>query len=438
MGFGRSGITRRSFLRSTGAGAVAAATLPAARHAAAQGKPAKLQVLAEDFEPLSSYVAKQFTAKHGIEVAFTTVEFTPAYEKQVADMISGASTSLYDVVVWSDPFTGVFAPKGYYEPLDEYFKKSTVLKLDDIKGPWVPAATWQGKIYGLPFHNLDMQLFYRKDLIPQAPRTYQEILQVAKKVHKGAQFYGFTGDWDDDNFWYNFRRRLFAAGGRMWDKEGNPAFQGDAGVRALTWFRDMWAAGVVFPETLRTFSGGANNKVMAAGKAAMSFNWSWANLTFEDPKLSVISGKYGMAINPADADDPEKKYSCAAPVAEGLGAITARSKNKEWAWKFMEEFLSKDAQVYCVKELGLTPVRKDVFDTPEAKKWPIFALNREQLEKYPSDEIHSLSPHGVDFVVIRAFSENFHPAIQGQMPVKDALKRAADTVAEAVARAKRR
>jgi ABC-type glycerol-3-phosphate transport system substrate-binding protein len=145
-----------------------------------------------------------------------------------------------------------------------------------------------------------------------------------------------------------------------------------------------------------------------------------------------------MAINPADADDSEKKHSCAAPVAEGLGAITARSKNKEWAWKFMEEFLTKDAQVYCVKELGLTPVRKDVFDTPEAKKWPIFALNREQLEKYPSDEIHSLSPHGVDFVVIRAFSENFHPAIQGQMPVKDALKRAADKVTEAVARAKRR
>ena len=53
-----------------------------------------------------------------------------------------------------------------------------VLKLDDIKGPWVPAATWQNKIYGLPFHNLDMQLFYRKDLIPKAPRTYQEILDV--------------------------------------------------------------------------------------------------------------------------------------------------------------------------------------------------------------------------------------------------------------------
>ena len=186
MGFGRLGITRRSFLRSAGAGAVAAATLPAGPPAGAQDKPAKLQVLAEDFEPLSSFVAKKFTAKHGIEVAFTTVEFTPAYEKQVADMVSGAKNSLYDVVVWSDPFTRVFAPKGYYEPLDEHLKKSTALKLDDIKGPWVTPATWEGKLYGLPFHNLDMQLFYRKDLIPQAPRTYQDILQVAKKVAQGT------------------------------------------------------------------------------------------------------------------------------------------------------------------------------------------------------------------------------------------------------------
>ena len=436
MGFG---MTRRSFLRTAGAGALAVGGLGEARRAAGQGgKPAKLNVLQEDFEPLSSYVAKKFQAKHGIEVAFTSVEFTPAFEKQVADMISGSAASLYDVVVWSDPFTGVFAPKGYYEPLDAYFQKSTALKIEDIKGPWVPAATHKGKLYGLPFHNLDMQLFYRKDLIPQAPRTYQEILEWAKKVNKAPQLYGFTGDWDDDNFWYNFRRRLFAAGGRMWDKDGNPTFNSDAGVRALQWFRDMWAAGVVFPETLRTFSGGVNNKVMAAGKAAMSFNWSWANLTFEDPKLSVISGKYGMAVNPADADDPEKKQSCSAPVAEGLGSIPARSANKEWAWKFMEEYLSQDSQLYCVKELGLTPVRHDVFNAPETKKWPIFALCKEQLEKYPSDEIHSLSPHGVDFVVIRAFSEHFHSAIQGQTPVKDALNRAADVVVKAIARAKRR
>jgi ABC-type glycerol-3-phosphate transport system substrate-binding protein len=432
------GMTRRSFLTTAGAGAALAVRgLGDPRGASAQAKPAKLNVCQEDFEPISSWVAKRFQEKHGIEVVYTTTEFTANYEKQVADMISGSATSLYDVVQWSDPFTGVFAPKGYIEPLDAYLAKSTVLKLDQIKGPWVPAATYKGKIYGLPFHNLDMQLFYRKDVIPQAPRTYQEILEWAKKVNKSPQFYGFTGDWDDDNFWYNFRRRLFAAGGRMWDKDGNPAFNSEAGVRALQWFRDMWAAGVVFPETLRTFSGGANNKVMAAGKAAMSFNWSWANLTFEDPKLSVISGKYGMALNPADADDPEKKYSCAAPVSEGWG-ISARSPNKEWAWKFIEEYLTPEAQMYCVKELGLTPVRHDTLADPELKKWPIFALNQEQLTKYPSDEIHSLSPYGVDFVVIRAFSENFHGAIQGKVPVKDALNRAADVVAKATARAKRR
>ena len=283
------GMTRRSFLTAAGASALAVRGLGGPGEASGQAKPAKLSVCQEDFEPISSWVGKRFQEKYGIEVVYTTTEFTANYEKQVADMISGSTTSLYDVVQWSDPFTGVFAPKGYIEPLDAYLAKSTVVKLDQIKGPWVPAATYKGKIYGLPFHNLDMQLFYRKDVIPQAPRTYQEILEWAKKVNKSPQFYGFTGDWDDDNFWYNFRRRLYAAGGRMWDKDGNPAFSSDAGVRALQWFRDMWAAGVVFPETLRTFSGGANNKVMAAGKAAMSFNWSWANLTFEDPKLSVIS-----------------------------------------------------------------------------------------------------------------------------------------------------
>ena len=94
MGFGRSGITRRSFMQSAGAGAVAAAMMPASRPAGAQEKPAKLQVLAEDFEPLSSFVAKKFTAKHGIEVAFTTVEFTPAYENLWTDELIATDPNL--------------------------------------------------------------------------------------------------------------------------------------------------------------------------------------------------------------------------------------------------------------------------------------------------------------------------------------------------------
>jgi len=87
-----------------------------------------------------------------------------------------------------------------------------------------------------------------------------------------------------------------------------------------------------------------------------------------------------------------------------------------------------------VNNLGLTPVRRDVFTNPDTKKWPIFDLNRNQLDNYPNDsypEPHSLSPVGVDFVVIRAFSENFHKAMQGQMSVKDALSAAESTVTDA-------
>jgi len=120
---------------------------------------------------------------------------------------------------------------------------------------------------------------------------------------------------------------------------------------------EMWDAGVVFPETLTTYSGGKNNKVFDAGKAAISF---------------------------------------------------------------------------CVKNLGLTPVRRDLSDSPETKNWPIFDLNWHQMEYFPNDEIHSLSPYGVDFVVIRALSENFHKAIQGQVSAKKALDSAANVIARTV------
>jgi len=409
--------------------------------APAAKKPEFINVLTEDFEPLSSFVASKFKQRYGVDVRLTVTEFTPCHEKEVADMVSGAATSLYDVACWADPFTRTFARRGYYEPLDDYIAKSEVIRLDNMQGPWMGPAKYQGKIWGLPFHCLDMQLTYRKDLLAKAgydrpPATYQEILEYAKKLHDpAAGVYGYTGDWYDDNFWYNFRRRIFAAGGRMFNPDGSPAFNSDAGERALQWFKDMWQAGVVFPETLRTYSGGVNNKVTAAGKAALSFCWSWANMTFEDPKLSVIQGKYGFALNPYDEDDPDKKKSCAAPVSEGVGgAITAKSQNKEWAFKFIEEYLTYESQLYNVTNLGLTPVRRDVFSDPETKKWPIFDLDRQQLDNYPTDsypEPHSLSPVGVDFEIIRWNSEYFHKAILGNISVKEALSTVEQLVIDA-------
>jgi len=403
-------------------------------------KPEYISVVTEDYDPYTSFVGSEFKKRYGIDVRFTVTEYTGCHEKMVADMVSGSATPLYDVALWADAFTRTFGREGYVEPLDDYIAKSDVIRLDNMQGPWLGPATYNGKIYGIPFHCLDMQLTYRTDLLKKAgydrpPSTYQEILEYAKKLHDpAAGVYGFTGDWDDDNFWYNFRRRIFAAGGRMFNKDGSPAFNSDRGEAALQWFKDMWSAGVVFPETLRTYSGGVNNKVTAAGKAALSFCWSWANMTFEDPKLSVIQGKYGFALNPADADDPEKKKSCSAPVSEGLGgSVTAKSPNKEWAFKFIEEYSTYGATMYNINNLGLTPVRRDVFTNPDTKKWPIFDLNRDQLDNYPNDsypEPHSLSPVGVDFMVIRTFSEQFHKAIQGQISVKEALSNAETIIAD--------
>jgi len=459
-------VTRRDYLKTVGAGAAGLIVGAAAGYfgkptevvpgpggvtttvtetvtasAPSAAKPDFITVLTEDFEPWSTYVANQFKQRYGIDVKFVVTEFTGCHEKMVADMASGSATSLYDVVCWADAFTRTFGRAGYIEPLDDYIAKSDVIRLDNMQGPWIGPATYNGKIYGIPFHCLDMQLTYRTDLLKKAgydepPRTYQDILEYAKKMNNpAAGVYGFTGDWDDDNFWYNFRRRIFAAGGRMFNKDGSVAFNSDRGEAALQWYKDMWSAGVVYPDTISTYSGGVNNKVSAAGKAAMSFCWSWANMTFEDPKLSVVQGKYGFALNPADADDPEKKYSCSAPVSEGLGgSVAAKSPNKEWAFKFLEEYSTYGSQMSNVNNLGLTPVRRDVFTNPDTKKWPIFDLNRNQLDNYPNDsypEPHSLSPVGVDFVVIRAFSENFHKAMQGQMSVKDALSAAESTVTDA-------
>jgi multiple sugar transport system substrate-binding protein len=49
-------------------------------------------------------------------------------------------------------------------------------------GTMIETATWNGKLYSAPFNTNTQLLWYRKDLVPNPPKTWADMLAEAKKL----------------------------------------------------------------------------------------------------------------------------------------------------------------------------------------------------------------------------------------------------------------
>ncbi len=96
-------------------------------------------------------------------------------------------------------------------------------------------ATWKGKLYAVPYNSNTQLLWYRSDLVPNPPATWDEMIndaiQLAKegKPHlieiQGAQYEGVV-------VWFN--TMVASAGGSILSSDASKAALGQPAIDALT------------------------------------------------------------------------------------------------------------------------------------------------------------------------------------------------------------
>jgi len=100
---------------------------------------------------------------------------------------------------------------------------------------------YKGKHYGVPMFLYVHTLFYRSDLIKElgleVPKTWQELLNVGKKVTNSPQTYGFGlvgGGGRAKHVIYYFSDLLWSWGAEYFDEKGNAAFNSGNRKPSLT------------------------------------------------------------------------------------------------------------------------------------------------------------------------------------------------------------
>ena len=274
-----------------------------------------------------------------------------------------------------------FAPiyEGLYTDLTPMIPKAEV---DAFVAGNIAASTVGGKLVMLPRAQFDVSaLYYQKslyadeakkkaykektgnDLVP--PDTWEEVTKQAEFFADPPNFYGTQFAGKDEGVVGRFYEMLVAEGGEYLDKDGKPAFNSEAGVRALDWFVNLYKAKAV-PAGTTNYVWDDLGAGFASGTIALNLDWpGWAGF-FNDPKSSKVAGNVGVKVQPKGSSGKRTGWS----GHHGF-SVTESCANKEAAASLVWWLTNEDSQKLEAAN-GPLPTRTAVWewDIEQAKADP--------------------------------------------------------------------
>ena len=293
-------------------------------------------------------VGKKFEKDTGIKV---TVEHPDKLEEKYPQV--AATGGGPDIIFWAHDRFGGYAQSGLLAEIspDQTFK-------DQLFPFTWDAVTFNGKLIGYPVAVEALSLIYNKDIIKEAPKTWEEIPALDKELRaKGKS--AIMWNLQEPYFTWPI---IAADGGYAFKFENGKYNIKDTGVNnagsqaGLQFIIDLVKNKHINADTDYSIAEAAFNK----GQTAMTIDgpWAWSNL--DKSKIN-----YGVTLLPTFHGKPSKPF-----VGVLTAGINAASPNKELAKEFLENYL--------ITNDGLAVVNKD-------KPLGAVALKsyQEQLEKDP-------------------------------------------------------
>ncbi|SNT16645.1 ABC transporter substrate-binding protein [Rhodococcoides kyotonense] len=317
-----------------------------------------------------------------------------------------AQQSDYDVMALDVIWTAEFAAKGWLVPLEGEF----ALDNAGILPATVESATYNGTQYAAPKNTNGGLLFYRSDLVPAAPTTWDELnasctVAVENNIDCYAgQFASYEG------LTVNTSEIINAHGGSFVGDDGKTPTvnspEAKAGLQALV---TAFESGVI-PAQDTTFKEPESQQAFEDGKALYLRNWPYVYGTAAK-EGSAVAGKYAVAPLPGVT-------GVGTSTLGGYNAaISAYSENKATAADFLR-FLQGEQAQRIIAEGALPPVFGSLYDDPALiAEMPYLPALKESIANAVPRPVTPFYP-----AVSKAVQDNAFAAIKGEKTVDQAIE----------------
>jgi multiple sugar transport system substrate-binding protein len=305
-----------------------------------------------------------YNASHKNKVKLTIIP-NDSYQQKVGSAAGGKQ--LPDILASDVVYAPNYAAHGLYADLSA---KVDALGFKDKLAPGhMKAASYQGKVFGVP-HDIDLSaLFYNKVLFTKAgldpdkpPTTMEEVYQDAKKIAAlGGKSHGyFFGGSCPGCMLFTTWPMIWASGQTVLNDAGTAStITNDAAGKIYALYRKMYDEKIV-PPSVKSESG-----------ATWTQDFSNGLIGLQPLGATVLQQlKEGSDLQVGVAPIPGLTGGSSSFVGGDVVGISANSKHAAQAWDFISWTLSDGAQVDVVAKSRNITVRSDLADNKYAKADP--------------------------------------------------------------------
>jgi multiple sugar transport system substrate-binding protein len=285
--------------------------------------------------------------------------------QQMVRRLAARDSSL-DILGLDVTWEAEFAEAGWIRPWTGA-NKATAIK-GTLAAP-IQTATWKGQLYAAPSTSNTQLLWYRSDLVPTPPKTWDEMITMAEKLAKehkphlieiqGAQYEGVT-------VWFN--SLVASAGGSILNKDATKPSLGNAGLKALQIMKRLASSPAADP-SLSVQQEDQNRLAMEGGGAAFELNYPFVypSMKSDKPKLAKV---FKWAQYPAvNANEPSHVTIGGIDLA-----ISKYTKHSDFAFTAALCLRNRKNQITAAVKGGLPPTLGSLYDAKElAKDYPFHA-----------------------------------------------------------------
>ena len=302
-------------------------------------------------------LARPFTQRTKIQVRCEAIAWGEAHSKYLTAVAGQVEPDLGAMgLTWGAEFGRL----GALIDLRQAFAEEVAgIQRNTFPGLW--ASVEQGQqVFGIPFDVTLQTLYYRRDLIPTPPQTWEELTMLLQRL--GAENRRMIIDWGNLS-WIGYAPFLWQAGGDFYNAQKTAAaLNTPQAFQAMEFFRDLYTQHGVLKTMVPIEQG------LQTGEfpLVMSGNWKLVSLSVGVPD---IAGRWTIAPLPRG---PAGKRT-AFLGGRTLG-IFNRSSHQAEAWQFIRYLFEPTVQA-ALYQAGLKT--QDAYLPPNMNSWEALTLEPE-------------------------------------------------------------
>jgi multiple sugar transport system substrate-binding protein len=306
--------------------------------------------------------SEQSNGRYRIEFSYLPAQADQQREQLVRRL--GAEDESLDLLGLDVVWTGEFANAGWIRPVPADTERAVT---ENVFQSVLETARFEDRLYTVPIWSNTQLLWYRKDRVPRAPRTWDEMLRQAERIGRDEGRIQVQAN-RYEGLVVLVNQLIESAGTSILAGPKEIELEREATERALAVLGRL-SNSPVTPPNITTSTEDTARLGFEGGDSTFQINYPFVYPSAKENAPDVFR-QMGAALYPrVDPDRPSE------PPIGGINiGVSAFSKNPELAFEAIECLIQPDNQLEIAQLGGLPPVRSDVYDRPEIEKiYPGFA-----------------------------------------------------------------